>query len=435
MEYRDNNIFIAMLVALGFLALSPMAQTVVPAPDGGYPGGNTAEGQNALLSLTTGTYNTAVGIYSVLSLTDGDFCTGVGAGTLLSNTADENTATGAGALLSNTIGEANTANGAFALFSNTIGNSNTAIGAGTLLENIAASGNTAIGTLALANNDVVGVATAESNTAVGALALLNNIGGWENTAVGDSALASNQTGYANVAIGNSALYANVDGAYNTVVGFRAGRDVDGGGNIYIGDSVGGGILHENNTTRIGNHQQHCYIDGIYQEQPDPAANQPVMVAPNGHLVTPVSSARFKEDIKPMDNASEAILALQPVTFHYKNDANATRQFGLVAEEVARVNPDLVVPDGDGKPRSVRYEAVNAMLLNEFLKEHRRVEQLEAAMAKQKKSFEANLGKQQKQIEALASGLEKVNAQLATASPSTVALKISNQAPQVALNSQ
>jgi trimeric autotransporter adhesin len=434
MKNRDNNIFIAMLVALGFLALSPMAQAVVPAPDGGYPGGNTAEGQNALLSLTTGTYNTAVGIYSVLSLTDGDFCTGVGAGTLLSNTADENTAAGAGALLSNTIGEANAAYGAFALFRNTIGNSNTAIGAGTLLENIAASGNTAIGTLALANNDVVGVATAESNTAVGALALFNNIGGWENTAVGYSALASNQSGYANVAIGNAALHANL-GSYNTVVGFRAGHDVDGTGNIYIGESAGIGILAESSTTRIGNGQNHCYIDGIYLEQPDPAANQPVMVAPNGHLVTPASSARFKESIKPMDKASEAILALQPVTFHYKNDANATPQFGLVAEEVARVNPDLVVPDGDGKPRSVRYEAVNAMLLNEFLKEHRKVQQLKAAMAQQKKSFEANLGKQQKQIEALTSGLEKVNAQLATASPSTVALKISNQAPQVAFNSQ
>src|SRR5262249_56637913 len=108
-----------------------------------------------------------------------------------------------------------------------------------------------------------------------------------------------------------------------------------------------------------------YIDGIYSEAPDPNANQAVMVAPDGHLVTPIDSARYKEDIKSMEKASEMILVLQPVTFHYKNDANAIPQFGLVAEEVAKVNPYLVIPDRDGKPRSVRYDAVNAMLLNEF----------------------------------------------------------------------
>ncbi|KAF5408767.1 MAG: hypothetical protein Udaeo2_10200 [Candidatus Udaeobacter sp.] len=107
-----------VLLALGWLALSPMAEAVSPPPDGGYPGGNTAESYSALLSLTTGVYNTANGIYSLLSLTDGNFCTGVGAGTLLANTADENTATGAGALLSNLAGTGNTADGAFSLFNN-----------------------------------------------------------------------------------------------------------------------------------------------------------------------------------------------------------------------------------------------------------------------------------------------------------------------------
>src|SRR5437763_453022 len=135
---KNRNTTVTILLALGFLALSPMAQAVVPAPDGGYPGGNTAEGTSALLSRTTGLYNTAIGIYSVLSLTDGNFCTGVGAGTLLSNTADQNTATGAGALLSNITGTDNTADGAFALFSNT------------------AAGNTAVGASALQNNTTGG---------------------------------------------------------------------------------------------------------------------------------------------------------------------------------------------------------------------------------------------------------------------------------------
>jgi Chaperone of endosialidase len=412
---------LALLIARVLVgsAILPKAEAVLPPPDGGYPGGNTAEGQNALFSLTTGGFNTAVGWLSLRSNADGDFNTAIGAGALLANISDANTATGAGALLSNTTGTNNTASGTLALFTNTIGNSNTAIGNGALLENISAAANTAVGSLALANNDVAGNTLANSNTAVGALALFSNTDGWENTGVGDSALASNQSGHSNVAIGSGALQANMDGSYNTVVGFEAGRDVNGQDNIYIGDWAGVGITAENNTTRIGHYQDHCYIDGIYQEQPDPAANQPVMVAPNGHLVTPASSARFKESIKPMDKASEAILALQPVTFHYKNDANATPQFGLVAEEVARVNPDLVVPDGDGKPRSVRYEAVNAMLLNEFLKEHRKNEEQQAMIAELK----AEIGTLSATVKAQAEQIQKVGAQLELSKPaSQIAVK-------------
>jgi hypothetical protein len=385
------------------------------------------------LSLTTGMHNTAVGYVSLKSITTGGYNTAIGSGALLANIADANTATGTFSLLANTTGGFNTAEGALALFRNTNGNSNTAIGAGTLLQNVSGSANTAVGNLALANNDITGNGSANSNTALGALALFNNIGGWENTAVGDGALQNNQTGYANVALGRQALFANVNGAYNTIVGFWAGHDINGTDNIYLGEFTGLGITSENNTTRVGSHQDHCYVDGIYQEQPDPNANQPVMVAPNGHLVTPVSSARFKENIKAMEQASEALLALQPVTFHYKNDTKAIPQFGLIAEDVAKVNPGLVILDGDGKPRSVRYDAVNAMLLNEFLKEHKRVgeqqatiEQLKANAAKQ----EATISGLNKNVEMLTTQLKEQAAQIQKVSAQ---MELSNAIGQTALN--
>jgi len=165
----------------------------------------------------------------------------------------------------------------------------------------------------------------------------------------------------------------------------------------------------------------------------PVTGTPVVVAGNGQLGVAPSSARFKDEIKPMDQASEAVLALKPVTFHYKSDKSGTPQFGLIAEEVAQVNPDLVVRDENGEIYTVRYDAVNAMLLNEFLKEHGKVEKLEAAVAQQRKdfqstiaqqqkSFQSRLAEQEKQIEDLASGLQKVTAQIETtnAAPKVVA---------------
>jgi len=144
------------------------------------------------------------------------------------------------------------------------------------------------------------------------------------------------------------------------------------------------------------------------------------VESNGHLGTLTSSARFKDEIKPMDQASEAILALKPVTFHYKKDIDpkGIPQFGLVAEQVEKINPELVVRDTDGKAYTVRYEAVNAMLLNEFLKEHRRVEKLEATVAQQQTSFQSKLAEQEMQIQALASGLQKVSARVEMSKPAT-----------------
>jgi hypothetical protein len=350
------------LAFLCFSVAGPKAKAVSPAPDGGYPGGNTAEGQTALLSLTTGGFNTAVGWLSLRSDITGSFNTAVGAGTLLANTADDNTATGAGAPLSNNTGADNTANGTFALFSNTTGIDNTGIGSGALESNTMGSFNTATGLGALALN-----ATGSGNTANGVTALLNNTIGNSNTASGFEALGNNITGNGNTAIGRNAL-SNTTGGGNTALGTNAGSALTtGDNNIDIGFDVVA-LAGEANTIRIGNlNITSTYIRGISGATASGGAA--VYVASDGQLGTMTSSARFKDDIKPMDKASEAILALKPVTFHYKSDKTNSPQFGLVAEEVAEVNPDLVVRDKNGEIYTVRYEAVNAMLLNEFLKEH------------------------------------------------------------------
>jgi len=380
-----NIVFTTLLLALACFGLSsPKAFGVVPAPDGGYPGGNTAEGQNALLSLTTGTFNTAVGLFSVETLTTGNFCTGIGAGTLLANTADENTATGAGALLSNTTGEENTANGAFALFNNTEGNQNTAVGDNALF----------------------------SNTEAGF-----------NTATGHSALFSNTTGEGNTANGQSALFSNVAGDSNTAIGFLALASATGSNNIGLGAGAGFNFTTTSDSIAIGLPGENgpsgrCYIGSIRGVTVGNADGINVIVDSDGQLGTSNSSRRFKKDIKPMDQTSEAILALKPVTFHYKNldskKAENTPQFGLIAEEVAEVNPDLVVLDPDGKPFTVRYDAVNAMLLNEFLKEHKKVEeqqtnitQLDTKMANQA----AIIAQQQKGMEVLTAQLKEQGAQI------------------------
>jgi uncharacterized coiled-coil protein SlyX len=394
-----NIIFTTLLFALASFGLSsPKAFGVVPAPDGGYPGGNTAEGQNALLSLTTGTYNTGIGIFSVLSLTDGNFCTGIGAGTLLANTADQNTATGAGALLSNTIGEENTASGTFALFNNTEGN---------------------------------------QNTAVGDNALFGNTEGTFNTATGHSAVFSNTTGDGNTANGQSALFSNVAGDSNTAIGFLALGSATGSNNIGLGAGAGFNFTTTSDSIAIGLPGENgpsgrCYIGSIRGVTVGNADGINVIIDSDGQLGTSNSSRRFKKDIKPMDQTSEAILALKPVTFHYKNldskKAENTPQFGLIAEEVAEVNPDLVVRDADGEPFTVRYDAVNAMLLNEFLKEHKKVEeqqtniaQLNAGVANQA----AIIAQQQNGMEVLtaqlkeqAAQIQKVSAQIEVSTPVT-----------------
>jgi len=357
------------------VATLPGAHAVSPPPDGGYPGFNTAEGQNALFSLTTGAANTAVGFRSLFSETEGSFNTATGAGALLFNTAGENTAFGAAALLFNTTGMLNTAVGAAALSNNTLG---------------------------------------QFNTADGHRALDLNITGDSNTAVGESALLSNTAGDSNTAIGLDALANNTTGARNVALGVGAGLEVTTANNV---------ICIGSNNVFGANVSNTCFIDNIRGVTTQNANAIPVLIDPAGQLGTMSSSRRFKDDIKPMDKASEAVLALKPVTFHYKSDKTNRPEFGLIAEDVAAVNHDLVVRDENGDIYTVRYEAVNVMLLNEFLKEHRKLEEQGATITQQRKDFEAALARQQKQIEALTAGLQKVSAQL----------EVSKPAPQTAQN--
>ena len=240
---------------------------------------------------------------------------------------------------------------------------------GRSINNTTGSGNTATGVNALLSNT-----TGDRNTATGQAALRTNTTGSNNTATGSSALRVNTTGFNNTAIGHRALDNNPTGSSNIALGYFAGTNLTtGDNNIDIGNR---GVAAESNTIRIGTEgtQTNAYIAGIYSTPV--AKGLVVKVDSTGHLGTVGSSGRFKEQIKPMGNASEAILALKPVTFRYKKeiDPERTPEFGLVAEDVEKVNPDLVARDEQGKPYTVRYDAVNAMLLNEFLKEHRRVQE-------------------------------------------------------------
>jgi hypothetical protein len=336
--------FFPVLAFSSLLAVAPDARAVIPPPDGGYPGGNTAEGQNALFSLTTGGFNTAVGFLSLRSNATGQLNTAAGAATLLANTGDYNTAVGAGALLANTIATENTAMGTIALLSNTTGVQNTAVGFS-----------------ALSSNTTAGANSSGANTAVGAFALGSTITGGANTAIGYGALF-NATGGGNIALGDLAGFDVTTGSSNIIIGNR-------------------GLAGDADTIRIGRatHTK-CYIAGIRDVTTGVGDAIPVVIDSASQLGTVSSSKRFKKEIKPMDNASETILTLKPVSFQYKNDKTNRPQFGLIAEQVAEVNPDLVVRNSDGEIYTVRYDAVNAMLLNEFLKEHKNVEKLEATVA-------------------------------------------------------
>jgi trimeric autotransporter adhesin len=521
----------SILIPLGLVALLTIltkAQAVSPAPDGGYAGGNTAEGQNALQSLTVGIYNTAVGIYSLLSLTDGDFCTGVGAGTLLANTADQNTATGAGALLGTTTGFGNTANGAFTLFSNTTGGANTAMGASALQSNTQGDNNTSIGAAALLNNTATGntaigsnalltnttggtlgnvqgfdfgpnvavgwqalgsntIASANTavgyqalhsfttgpmgfeqlglctavgfqalgnatgglvndafgyralynntegigNTAIGLETLISNTTGDSNTATGSGALFNNTTGDSNTAIGIGALDDSISGTGNTAVGVNALDNSTGNFNTAVGVNAGLHVVAAQNAICIGFNvfgadvSDSCYIGNIWNES---GGSQAVYVNSEGKLGAQVSSRRFKDQIKPIEDASEVIYGLRPVSFRYKPEIEPTRplSFGLIAEEVEKMCPKLVTRDKEGKPYSVRYDQVNAMLLNEFLKEHKKVEEQQATIAELK----SIVVQQQKGLEAFTAQLKEQAAQLQRVSNQ---IEVSRLAPQVAAN--
>jgi hypothetical protein len=295
------------------LCLSARSYAVDPPPDGGYPNFNTAEGEDALFSLTTGINNTAVGFH--------------------------------------------------ALFANTTGFHNTAVGSSALLRNTKGVANTAIGLDAMRSNSV-----GKANVAFGVEALIDNTAGFRNNAIGTESLKK------------------TTGSDNIGLGYEAGMNVTTGSfTISIGNM---GLASDTNLIRIGTDgvQTATFMAGI---KDTPIVGTPVAITADGQLGVSTSSARFKEAIKPMDKSSEAILSLQPVSFRYEKelDPAGVTQFGLVAEDVAKVDPDLVVRDEQGQPYTVRYDAVNAMLLNEFLKEHRAVQELKKAVTEQREEIE------------------------------------------------
>jgi len=344
--YLKNFILVqaTLIFTLAWFAFSPTARAVDPAPDGGYPNDNTAEGEDALFDLDV-------------------------------NNSTDNTAVGFDAMSLSTVTSGNTAVGSQAMEFAGSGSFNVGIGFESLFQN----------------------GPGEDNTAVGSSAMgLNGLGN-DNTAVGSGALFFNTNGNNNACLGFNALQNNT-GSSNIALGFDAGSDLTtGSNNIDIGAK---GTNGESNTIRIGKKgtQTTTRIAGI--SGATVAGGVGVIIDTSGKLGTVVSSERFKDNVQPMDKASEAILSLQPVTFRYKKELDPERipQFGLVAEDVEKVNPDLVARDDHGKPYTVRYEAVNAMLLNEFLKEHRTVQELK------------------KEIVALTATVQKVSAEVEMSRP-------------------
>jgi hypothetical protein len=417
-KLKTTTLLVIPLV-LACFALLPRAQAATPellpapAPDGAYTGFNTAEGLNALFNVNTavGQFNTALGFAALKLDTTGAHNTGVGGQALLNNNGSFNTAVGENALVHNTTG-----------------GMNMALGQGALANNKTGSSNTAMGFQALQNN------TVDNNTAVGFQAMQGNTSGPENVGLGFRALASNTVTGFSVAVGFQALDA-ATGGQNTAVGDNAlGGVTSGFQNTAIGDVAGFNVSTANNVITIGafeggqNVTGSTYIGNIAESNYFSIFETTVFIDTNTHrLHVNFSSQRFKDEIKPMDKASEAILALKPVTFHYKNDAPGTpRSYGLVAEDVAKVNPDLVVPDRDGKPLAVHYESINVMLLNEFLKEHKKVEEQQASIA----DLKSTVALQQKEMQVLTAQLKEQAAQIQKVSAQVETIK---PAPKVVAN--
>ena len=366
-----NIIFGAILSALVCFPLLLNAQA---APEVALPGFNTADGDHALGNTLAGggNANSGFGWYALFANGAGSFNTGVGAGALTLSLGDQNTAVGVAALLSNGTGNYNNAVGVSALQNNSGG---------------------------------------FYNNAHGRQALTNNTGS-ENNAFGDFAMQNNTTGSSNTAIGDDSLRNCVDGSGNVAVGDEAGTSIVSASNmVAIGASGAGPYADISNT---------CFIASIF-DQPvsDAGSAQDVYVDQHNVLGFLPSSRRVKHDIKPMDKASEALLALKPVTFKYNSDKTGKTQYGLIAEDVAKVAPDLAFRDDQGNVETVRFEQVGMMLLNEFLKEHKKVEELQATVALQQKGMEVLTA----QLKEQAAQIQRVSAQL----------EVSKTAPQVVAN--
>ena len=360
--------------------------------------GNTGGGTNALVSLTAGSDNTAYGTAALVTNSEGSFNTAFGFDALSSNTGGNNTAVGFDALSSNTTGGDNTAVGLNALSSTTTANLNTAVGSGALTNTTSGGSNTAVGFNALSgnttgdNNLAVGDgalsgnttgtdntalgssalsdnSTGLDNTALGSGALINTSSGGNNTAVGFGALSGNTTGNFNTALGLNALFSNTSGGNNIAIGRDAGRKLTGGNqNIYLGHAGPGGAHTESQTLRLGQKQTRAFIAGIYGVAVGNGSPQPVYINSQGQLGTStqviVSSARYKRDIEALGARSQDLYKLRPVTFRYKQDEQGVRQYGLIAEEVLKVYPELVTKGAEGKVEGVQYQELIPLLLNE-----------------------------------------------------------------------
>jgi len=428
--------FFTVTIALCWFALSPPLKAQCPSACGA--GGNTAVGDNALDSLTTGINNTAVGKDALTADTTGQYNVAVGSGALAGNTTGNfNMAIGTEALNQNNA-NFNLAIGFRVAFQNTTGRHLTGIGAAAMRNNTTGEFNTAIGAAAFFNNT-----TSEFNVALGdsALTAFNGTTATDgaNTALGSIALSALTSGQENVAVGRRALEFATSGSNNVVIGWRAGDGLTtGDGNTFIGDQAGRNETTVDNVLCIQSvgdstaptASNRTFIGNIRGVSCGNGDGIPVLVDSDGQLGTAPSSRRFKEDIKPMAQTSKGILDLKPVTFHYKNQdtkkAEDMPQFGLIAEEVAKVNSDLVTRDSDGKIYSVRYDAVNAMLLNEFLKEHKKVEEQQAGMA----DLKSTVALQQKEMQVLTAQLKEQAAQIQKVSAQ---LEASKPAPKVVVN--
>jgi Chaperone of endosialidase len=434
--------FFTMAIALAWFALSPPLKAQdcpSTCPGGGNTGvgagaldsvnpliafNNTAMGLNALTDDTTGGFNVAIGSFALAHNTTGQQNMAIGEEALANSNGNFNLAIGFRVGFMNTTGSRLTGIGAAALRNNTTASDNTAIGSNALRENTISEANVAVGDSALTNYNGLDAGIDGFNTALGSIALTALTDGFQNTAVGRRALQVLTTGNNNTAVGWRAGNILTTGNGNTFLGFLAGSNEgpDVSNVICVGESgdTNGGEQADNR----------CYIGQIFGITTGNVGS-PVLIDFDGQLGTISSSRRFKKDIKPMDQASEAILALKPVTFHYKDrrdgkKAQETPEFGLIAEDVAEVNPDLVVNDKNGEIYSVRYEVVNVMLLNEFLKEHKKVEEQQASIA----DLKSTVALQQKGMEVLTAQLKEQAAQIQKVSAQ---LEASKPAPKVVAN--
>ncbi|MEQ1558615.1 MAG: tail fiber domain-containing protein [Methyloglobulus sp.] len=421
MKLKSNIVISTTIVIAAWVALASAASP--PNPTASDFSNNTAGGANVLLK-NEGFDNTGFGSSALSGNTTGMANTATGSGALAANTGGiTNTANGAGALLQNTTGSANTAIGSNSLASNTKGYYNTAIGEDTLLTNTTGNFNTVSGAKALSAN-----ISGSGNATYGAYSLLSNITGRYNAAVGYGSLQSNTKGSVNTALGNQSLMNNISGSYNIALGNIAGINlVSGNRNIYIGNE---GLGAESSTIRIGNSSQtRTFIAGIRNNQKTIGSAVSVVIDSNGQLGILHSSAEYKTDIQSMNDTSSKLMQLRPVTYHYKDTDKSDKnslEYGLIAEEVAKVYPDLVAYGADGKIETVQYHKLTPMLLNEVQRMNRSLDADNLKISKQDKQLTTAHQLIQQQAQEIV-GLKQQADKVASLEQQVTALKTQGQA--------